>query len=90
MLFIGKAQSLGVKQSAQVSNKWTELPISKSPKIVQFSVGHEGHHVIMVAEDGAVYFAGTARKGEDGDQGKWLCHRFGIHFQDMKVVQSFS
>lgn len=48
--------------------KWTELPITNSPKIVQYSVGHDGLHALLVAEDGSVFFAGTARRGEDGDQ----------------------
>lgn len=69
MLFAGKAQSLGIKQSGQTSTKWSELPITKSPKIVQCSVGHDGYHAALLGDDGSVYFAGTARKGEDGDQG---------------------
>ncbi|XP_033631426.1 E3 ubiquitin-protein ligase MYCBP2-like isoform X2 [Asterias rubens] len=70
MLFAGKAQSLGIKQSAQTTTKWSELPITKSPKIVQCSVGHDGYHAALLGDDGSVYFAGTARKGEDGDQVK--------------------
>ena len=67
---MGKSQSLGIKQSSvQGSSKWTELPISRSPRIVQSSLGHDGHNVIMLGDDGSTYFAGTARKGEDGDQG---------------------
>lgn len=41
--------------------------MAKAPKISQVAVGHDGLHAIMVAEDGAVYFAGTSRRGEDGD-----------------------
>ncbi|XP_038063242.1 E3 ubiquitin-protein ligase MYCBP2-like [Patiria miniata] len=70
VLFMGKAQSLGIKQTGQPSTKWSELPITKSPKIVQCSVGHDGYHAALLGEDGNVYFAGTARKGEDGDQVK--------------------
>ncbi|XP_041463237.1 E3 ubiquitin-protein ligase MYCBP2-like isoform X3 [Lytechinus variegatus] len=68
--FMGKSQSLGIKQSSTTPgpSKWTELPISRSPTIVQCSTGHDGHHVVMLADDGSTYFAGTARKGEDGDQ----------------------
>ncbi|XP_041463247.1 E3 ubiquitin-protein ligase MYCBP2-like isoform X4 [Lytechinus variegatus] len=70
--FMGKSQSLGIKQSSTTPgpSKWTELPISRSPTIVQCSTGHDGHHVVMLADDGSTYFAGTARKGEDGDQVK--------------------
>jgi len=81
---MGKSQALGIRPSvsagganAPVSSnsattKWTELPIIKSPKIVQYSVGHEGSHGLLVAEDGSVFFVGTARRGEDGDAGS-LC-----------------
>lgn len=69
---MGKSQNLGIKQSSSTPgpSKWMELPISRSPSIVQCSTGHDGHHIVMLSEDGSTYFAGTARKGEDGDQGK--------------------
>lgn len=67
MLYQGKAASLGIKQSSQPQNKWAELTITKSPKIVHIALGHDGLHALMVAEDGSVYFVGTARRGEDGD-----------------------
>ncbi|XP_033112056.1 E3 ubiquitin-protein ligase MYCBP2-like [Anneissia japonica] len=70
VMFAGKAHSLGMKREGQGATKWTPLTIQKSPKIVQCAVGHEGHHALMVADDGAVYFTGLARRGEDGDQVK--------------------
>ncbi|KAG8179148.1 hypothetical protein JTE90_015337 [Oedothorax gibbosus] len=70
ILYSGKAQSLGIKQGGPAMGKWTELPITNSPKIVHYSVGHDGLHALLVAEDGSVFFAGTARRGEDGDQSK--------------------
>lgn len=72
VLFSGKAQSLGIKQGGPTTCHWVELPITKSPKIVQFSVGHEGLHALLTAEDGGVFFVGLARRGEDGDQ-SWFC-----------------
>jgi len=48
------------------------LPIVKAPKIVQYSVGHEGTHCLLVADDGSVFFVGVAKRGEDGDTGS-LC-----------------
>lgn len=39
---------------------------------MQYSVGHEGMHCLMVADDGSVFFAGVAKRGEDGDAGS-LC-----------------
>ncbi|XP_071483934.1 E3 ubiquitin-protein ligase MYCBP2-like [Diadema antillarum] len=69
--FMGKSQSLGIKQLvSQGVSRWSELPISRSPSIVQCSIGHDGHHVVMLTDEGCTYFAGTARKGEDGDQVK--------------------
>jgi len=53
------------------TGKWSELPVNKSPKIVHFAIGHEGLHAVLVAEDGTVFFAGTARRGEDGDQSEY-------------------
>uniref|UniRef100_T1JCF5 RCR-type E3 ubiquitin transferase n=1 Tax=Strigamia maritima TaxID=126957 RepID=T1JCF5_STRMM len=70
IMYSGKQQSLGIKQSASSSSRWNELAITKSPKIIQHSTGHEGLHALLVSEDGGVFFVGTARRGEDGDQGK--------------------
>lgn len=73
MVYTGKSQSLGIKQGGPAQGKWAELPITKSPKIVQVVTGHEGLHALMVAEDGSVFFVGTSRRGEDGDTSvcKW-------------------
>ncbi|XP_031649241.1 E3 ubiquitin-protein ligase MYCBP2 isoform X10 [Oncorhynchus kisutch] len=68
--YTGKYQSLGIKQGGPLAGKWVELPITKSPKIVQFSVGHDGSHALLVAEDGSVFFTGSASKGEDGESTK--------------------
>ncbi|XP_077339215.1 E3 ubiquitin-protein ligase MYCBP2 isoform X13 [Lithobates pipiens] len=68
--YTGKYQSLGIKQGGPSSGKWVELPITKSPKIVQFSVGHDGSHALLTADDGSVFFTGTASKGEDGESTK--------------------
>uniref|UniRef100_A0A8C4T2S5 E3 ubiquitin-protein ligase MYCBP2 n=1 Tax=Erpetoichthys calabaricus TaxID=27687 RepID=A0A8C4T2S5_ERPCA len=68
--YTGKYQSLGIKQGGPSAGKWVELPITKSPKIVQFSVGHDGSHSLLVAEDGSVFFTGSASKGEDGESTK--------------------
>lgn len=37
---------------------------------LQLSVGHDAGHALLLADDGTVYFAGTAKRGEDGDQSK--------------------
>ncbi|XP_073470395.1 E3 ubiquitin-protein ligase MYCBP2 isoform X18 [Aquarana catesbeiana] len=68
--YTGKYQSLGIKQGGPSSGKWVELPITKSPKIIQFSVGHDGSHALLTADDGSVFFTGTASKGEDGESTK--------------------
>ena len=67
VLYTGKSQALGIKQGGPTAGKWAELPITKSPKVVQFSVGHEGQHAILVADDGSVFFVGLDRRGEGGD-----------------------
>lgn len=68
--YTGKYQSLGIKQGGPSAGKWVELPITKSPKIVHFSVGHDGSHALLVAEDGSIFFTGSASKGEDGESSK--------------------
>ncbi|XP_068251620.1 E3 ubiquitin-protein ligase MYCBP2 isoform X12 [Nyctibius grandis] len=68
--YTGKYQSLGIKQGGPSAGKWVELPITKSPKIIQFSVGHDGSHALLVAEDGSIFFTGSASKGEDGESTK--------------------
>lgn len=68
--YTGKYQSLGIKQGGPSAGKWVELPITKSPKIIQFSVGHDGSHALLVAEDGSVFFTGSASKGEDGESSR--------------------
>ncbi|XP_064481849.1 E3 ubiquitin-protein ligase MYCBP2-like [Ornithodoros turicata] len=70
ILYTGKAQSLGIKQGGPPFGKWAELTVTKAPKMVDCSVGHDGLHALLVAEDGSVFFVGMARRGEDGDQGK--------------------
>ncbi|XP_071888581.1 E3 ubiquitin-protein ligase MYCBP2 isoform X32 [Anas platyrhynchos] len=68
--YTGKYQSLGIKQGGPSAGKWVELPITKSPKIIQFSVGHDGSHALLVADDGSIFFTGSASKGEDGESTK--------------------
>ncbi len=63
----GKSNSLGHKQACPVG-QWSELAISRAPRVNQFAVGHDGQHVLILGESGEVFFAGTARRGEDGDQ----------------------
>ena len=74
-MYTGKSQCLGIKQPSSSNNQQSstepgqfhELTIPKSVKISDFSVGHDGQHALLLAEDGSVYFVGTAKKGEDGD-----------------------
>ena len=76
VLYSGRSQSLGIKHaSSSNSGRWTTLPISKSPKITSLSVGHEATHVLLVSEDGSVYFCGVSKRGEDGDQGRGSSRR---------------
>ena len=56
-----------------------DLPITKSPKIVQVATGHEGQHALLVVDDGSVFFVGTPRRGEDGDTS--ACKQFILLYQ---------
>ena len=67
--YTGKSTALGQKQPCP-NGQWNEMTITKSPKIVQLAVGHEGLHSLLLSDDGTIYFVGTARRGEDGDQTK--------------------
>ncbi|XP_046440285.1 E3 ubiquitin-protein ligase MYCBP2-like isoform X2 [Daphnia pulex] len=70
----GKASSLGLKtvgelvhNQEQTSNRWYELPLPKSPSIVRCATGHDGLHAVFLGADGTAFFAGLAKRGEDGD-----------------------
>ncbi len=65
----GKSASIGHKQPCP-TGQWNEVNITRSPKISQCSIGHEGQHALILTVEGVVYFTGTARRGEDGDQSK--------------------
>ena len=67
--FNGRGSNLGLKHDTGVSlGKWAEFPVFKSPKIAQIACGHESSHLLLVTEDGSVYFSGLAKRGEDGEQ----------------------
>ncbi|XP_018102757.1 E3 ubiquitin-protein ligase MYCBP2 isoform X7 [Xenopus laevis] len=85
--YTGKYQSLGIKQGGPSSGKWVELPITKSPKIVQFSVGHDGSHALLTADDGSVFFTGTASKGEDGESSKSKSRRQSKPYKPKKMMK---
>lgn len=58
MLYCGKAASLGIKQAGVRTGKWSELVLTKAPKISHVAVGHDGLHAILITDDGSVFFAG--------------------------------
>lgn len=75
VLLTGKAASLGIKgvgkHAAGVAGgaqgRWAELTISKTAtKVSHISCGHEAAHLLLIADDGQIYFAGLAKRGEDG------------------------
>lgn len=69
--YYGKGASLGLKSLIKSpSLKLSELTISKVSKIVQASLGHDGLHTLLLSDDGSVFFAGTVRRGEDGEISK--------------------
>lgn len=58
VLYCGKGASLGMKQAGVRTGKWFELALTKAPKVTHVAVGHDGLHVVLVTEDGSVFFAG--------------------------------
>lgn len=71
VFYYGKSSALGLKSVGKTpSMKPVELIVTKSSNIVHTTIGHDGLHAILINEDGSVYFAGTARRGEDGDTSK--------------------
>ena len=82
--YTGKSTSLGHKQPcpagqwneitlvSSITSKVTALgtvgPRGTSCKVVQTALGHDGSHALLLTDDGTVYFTGTAKRGEDGDQ----------------------
>ena len=85
ILYTGKCQALGIKQGGPSVGKWAELPIIKSPKIVHYSVGHESQHALLVTEDGATFFVGTPKRGEDGDGS--LCELQCVNWHKIHYVE---
>lgn len=59
VFYCGKAGALGVKQAGIRTGKWSELVLTKAPKITHIAVGHDGLHAILLTEDGSVFFAGN-------------------------------
>lgn len=84
VLYSGKGTSLGMKNNTR-PNRWMELTLGKGPRLINFAAGHDGQHVVMVMDDGSVLFAGTARRGEDGDNSKYII----IIFMTMKFTTCF-
>lgn len=59
VLYCGKAAALGIKQAGVRTGKWSELVLTKAPKVTQIAVGHDGLHAILITEDGSAFFAGV-------------------------------
>lgn len=73
--YTGSSLSLGIRHSFSFG-KWSLLTIPKPVKIDQIAVGHEGGHALLLSNDGTVFFVGTAKRGEDGDNSlPQSCHR---------------
>ena len=51
-----------------MNSGWLEANVSKAPVqgFSSVSVGHDGMHALLLGKDGSVFFAGAARRGEDG------------------------
>lgn len=69
--YYGKSSALGLKSVGRSPYlKLNELIISKISKTAQIALGHEGLHALFLNEDGNVFFAGCAKRGEDGETSK--------------------
>lgn len=69
--FYGKAAALGLKAVSKTPTlKPVEVIVSKTAAVVQVAIGHDGIHALFACDDGTAYFAGTSRRGEDGDSSK--------------------
>lgn len=71
IFYYGRGSSLGIKSASKTpSLKINELIVSKNSNIIQIAIGHDGIHALLLNDDGAVYFTGTSRRGEDGEISK--------------------
>lgn len=86
VMYSGKGSCLGMKGNTR-PNRWLELSLSKGSRVSHIAAGHDGQHVVLVMDDGSVLFAGTARRGEDGDNSKSL---FIFYNRFLTAVQNFS
>lgn len=72
LYYAGKSSAIGHKLPCTPPGKWNEVAFSKSESsstvISSFSLGHDGNHALLIGEDGSVFFTGTSKRGEDGDQ----------------------
>ena len=59
VLYTGKSTALGIKQGGPAAGRWAELPITKSPTVMQVTVGHDGQHVVLLSEYGGIFFGGS-------------------------------
>ena len=82
--YTGKSTSIGHKQAcpsgqwneinlvssvtSKVSPLGTVGPRGTGCKVMQTAIGHDGSHALLLTDEGIVYFTGTAKRGEDGDQ----------------------
>ena len=72
LYFSGKSSAIGHKHPC-AQGKWNEVVFSKSESasvasIASFSIGLDGNHALLISEEGSVFFTGTPKRGEDGDQ----------------------
>lgn len=66
VFYTGNSHSLGIRHTNSY-DKFLMLDIPKPVKIIQIAIGHEGNHALLLADDGTLFFVGSAKRGEDGD-----------------------
>ena len=67
---ITKKQKISWNQHLKTASTRSTITPIKNILLFPLLIGHEGGHSLLLSEDGVVYFVGTARRGEDGDQTK--------------------
>lgn len=71
LYYTGKGSCIGMKTNTR-PNRWFEVTLGKNLRVSHFAVGHEAQHAILLLEDGSVYFAGVAKRGENAESGNCL------------------
>lgn len=68
LFYTGKSSALGMR-SVLGDGQWSEIYPARAMHVSAVATGHEGLHALVLMQDGSVYFMGTAKRGEDAEEG---------------------